>query len=583
MTSRLYSAPEVASILGIKLDTLYRYARKGKIRGVKLGNLWRFAESDVERFIDGRRYIAKRLGAPKLLADLLKSVSGGGGGVVCGGTRASYEELDLLSDRLAKALVGRGLGPGDRVVMALPNSLEFVVACFAIWKARAVAVPEYTAIRPANFRKIIAEVRPTALIVGRSVAERLEDMGDALAGVKAVFVKERTFALSGLDQIDVESLDAVLGTDAAADIELPGGASLEDEASITYTSGSLGVPKGVVHTNDSWLASAEFTREYLGLAATDKIAIPLPQHHGLAFRHALAYFMADATVVVAADIYQALRLLREERPTALLLVPAAVNIALDHFSEVLEDAGPHLRYVEIGSAAIAPERLARLRELLPNTDIHVPYGLTEARVAYLAHGSDGLLNRIGTVSPGLELQALDEAGSPIGRGETGEITLRGRGLMKGYWGDGAAARNDLAASGFRTGDMGRLDANGQLALLGRLDEVLKVGGRKVNPLEVEMALNRHSDVVESAVVGIPDRNGIFECVPHAVVVPKRDADLSESELLAYCGQQLESYKVPAQVHLRSSLPKSPVGKVLRQALAMELSSRLNSSEGARAS
>ena len=583
MTSRLYSAPEVASILGIKLDTLYRYARKGKIRGVKLGNLWRFAESDVERFIDGRRYIARRLGAPKLLADLLKSVSGGGGGVVCGGTRASYEELDLLSDRLAKALVGRGLGPGDRVVMALPNSLEFVVACFAIWKARAVAVPEYTAIRPANFRKIIAEVRPTALIVGRSVAERLEDMGDALAGVKAVFMKERTFALSGLDQIDVESLDAVLGTDAAADIELPGGASLEDEVSITYTSGSLGVPKGVVHTNDSWLASAEFTREYLGLAATDKIAIPLPQHHGLAFRHALAYFMADATVVVAADIYQALRLLREERPTALLLVPAAVNIALDHFSEVLEDAGPHLRYLEIGSAAIAPERLARLRELLPNTDIHVPYGLTEARVAYLAHGSDGLLNRIGTVSPGLELQALDEAGSPIGRGETGEITLRGRGLMKGYWGDGAAARNALAASGFRTGDMGRLDANGQLALLGRLDEVLKVGGRKVNPLEVEMALNRHSDVVESAVVGIPDRNGIFECVPHAVVVPKRDADLSESELLAYCGQQLESYKVPAQVHLRSSLPKSPVGKVLRQALAMELSSRLNSSEGARAS
>lgn len=170
---------------------------------------------------------------------------------------------------------------------------------------------------------ILADARPTALIVDRSVAERLEEIRDALAGVKTILVRERTFELSGLDAIAVESLDAVLESDHGSTVPLPARGSRDDIASTTYTSGSTGTPKGVMHSHESWLAAAEFTRDSLQLSEHDAVVIPVPLHHGLAFRHMLACLLANATIVITADIYQALKAVLERRPTALLLVPAA--------------------------------------------------------------------------------------------------------------------------------------------------------------------------------------------------------------------------------------------------------------------
>jgi long-chain acyl-CoA synthetase len=569
MPTKLYSAPEVASMLSLEVDTLYRYARAGKLRGLKIGNLWRFAEPDVEEFLQGRRYIGTATDDwPVLLPDLLHSAAqrpGDYGGATCGADRRTYAEIDLLSERLARALIRTGVTPGDRVVTLLPNCLEFLIAAFGVWKARGVLVPEYTGIPPVTLGHILADARPTALIVDRSVAERLEEIRDALHGIKTILIRERTFELSGFDGIAVESLDAILESDEGSEVSLPTRGSRDDIVSITYTSGSTGTPKGVMHSHQSWLAAAEFTRDFLGLSQHDAVVIPLPLHHGLAFRHILAYLLSNATIVIAADIYQALKALRERRPTALLLVPAACHIAIDHFASVLREATSHLRYVEIGSAPVTPERLRQLRDLLPRTAIHVPYGLTEARVAYLRPGSDGRCNRIGCTSPGLSVGIVHQDGSPVAAGETGEILIQGRGLMVGYWAEGRPG-DPLLEQGFRTGDMGRLDQDGEVELLGRLDEVLKVGGRKVNPTEVELVLNRHPAVQEAAVVGEPDPSSILENVLHAFVVPRPDATLCSADLVGHCRRQLESYKVPVQIHVRTSLPKSPVGKLLRSVL-----------------
>ena len=574
MTTKLYSALEVASLLGVQLDTLYRYSRKGKLRGLKIGKLWRFAEADVEEFLQGHRYLVVTPDRrATLLPDLLHQAarSGQPGGVVCGATSTSYADLDLLSDCLARALVDKGIQPGDRVLVVLPNSTEFVIACFAVWKARGIVVPEDTAIRPTNLLHILRETEPTALIVDRNVAVRLEGMRGVLSPLRTVFIKDQTFSLSGFSDIEVESLDGVLEhKDKVAPLAVPG-ASPKDVASITYTSGSTGTPKGVVHTHESWLAGAAFTRDYLGLSASDKIIIPLPLHHAYAFRQILAYALAAGTIVIAADIYQALRAMREQRPTALVLVPAACNIMLDHFTSILREADGFLRYLEVGSAPLGPDRLGRFRELLPTTPIHLPYGLTEARVGFLKPGTDGFLNRIGQISPGLALQVVDNQGQPVAKGQTGEIVLRGNGLMKGYWrpSSGEAEVHHRDEQWFRTGDLGRIDADGEIALLGRMDDVLKVGGRKVNPFEVEAVLNSHPIVVEAVVAGLPDPRGILEQELHAYVVLRRGATVSEAELLSHCRQQLEPYKVPAGVHFRLSLPKSSVGKVQRHVLANE--------------
>ena len=266
----------------------------------------------------------------------------------------------------------------------------------------------------------------------------------------------------------------------------------------------------------------------------------------------------------------ALKAVRERRPTALLLVPAACHIAIEHFATVLREAASHLRYVEIGAASTTPERLRQLRELLPRTAVHVPYGLTEARVAYLRTGKDGVCNRIGRTAPGLSLRLVRQDGGAVAPGETGEIVIQGQGLMVGYWPDGTAAARHPEL-GFRTGDLARLDHNGEVELLGRLDDMLKVGGRKVNPAELELVLSKHPAVQEAAVVGAPDPSGILESVLHAFVVPRHEATLRPADVAAHCRRQLESYKVPVEIHIRTSLPKSPVGKLLRPLLVSQAS------------
>jgi acyl-CoA synthetase (AMP-forming)/AMP-acid ligase II len=539
---------------------------------------------DIEEFTPSRRYLASPVcSKPMLLPEILRDAARKfeqRSAVICGAGQRSYAEIDLLSDRFAHALLGKGIEPGDRVVVVLANSVEFVIACFGIWKARAIVVAEDCAIRPNRFIHVLEETQPTALVVDRIVAVQLEGMQDPLRYLRAIFVKDQTFAISPRANIHVESLESVLKSGTCSAAVCLDGARADDVVSISYTSGSTGTPKGVTHNHQSWLAAAEFTCDYLQLSARDKILIPLPLHHAYAFRQILAYLSAGGTVEITADIYQALRLLRQQRPTALLLVPTACNIIIDHFPSILQEADCFLRYTEVGAGPLAPERLQRLRELLPTTPVHLPYGLTEARVGFLKAGPDGLLNRISNVSPGLELRVVDIEGHPVRKGQTGEIVLKGRGLMKGYWSRPPAELEGLHDAWFHSGDMGRLTNLGEIALLGRIDDVIKVGGRKVNPLEVETILNNHSAVVESAVRGLPDPRGILEQELHAFVVLKKDAAASELELLAHCRQHLEPYKTPARIHGRLSLPKSSVGKLQRHLLASERPTTTNLSKEA---
>lgn len=573
MTARLLTAEEVALQLGIELDTLYRYARSGRIRGLKIGNLWRFYEADVDAFIQSRRY--QPSGAPPsnvaLLTEVLTTGGPRRGGVVCGALRHGYEELDRSATRLAAALRRDGVAAGDRVVVILPTCSEFLVACFAIWKLGAIAVPEFVGIRPPNLRHVLADARPSALIVDDPVAQRIDELRAELPldGVRAILIKDATFTLSGLESVAVHALNELLDDAALEKGFKPVHARPDQVVLLNYTSGSTGTPKGVMHTHESVLAGAEFTRRFHAVGPADSIVIPLPLHHGLAFRQLFAYALSDATIILATDIYQALRLLKDYHPTALVLVPAAANLVLDHFAAVLGEASRHLRYVEVGSAAFAPERLARFRELLPHTKVHLPYGLTEARVGFLERGSEGAYNRIATVATGLELFVIDADGQRVASGQTGNIVLRGQGLMLGYWGQSGEHFEHYKANGFATGDLGRLMPDGSVELLGRMDDMLKIGGRKVNPTEVEAALARHPAVADSAVAAVSDPNGVFETQLHAFVVLHRGAAATEEELLSFARQQIEPYKLPGKIHFRTSLPKSAVGKILRSELARE--------------
>ena len=486
-----------------------------------------------------------------------------------GPERLSYAEIDRQSDRLAHRLMLRGVAPGDRVIVALPNSAAFIIACFAVWKAREVVVALDPAMRSSNLQGILERTEPTALIASGNFAERIREMPEVLRFFRVFLLKEAVPVFSADSQAPVESLqDAIAGESQNG--ALPGGARPDDLASITFTSGSTGTPKGVMHTHESTLACASYTRNFLGLTLDDVMAVPLPLHHILAFRRYLTAFLAKSTTFIAPDIFVALGLFPELRPTGLVMVPAACNMLIDSFAPFFREHGGSLRYLEIGSEPMSPERLNALQDILPNTKILLTYGLTEGRVGYLKAGPNGVFNRIPSVNNGLEVRVVDSEDRSVAPGGTGEILLKGAGLLKGYWGDPQEALDKIKTRGFHTGDMGLSEANGDVQLMGRIDDILKVGGHKINPREVEAVMMRHPSVAEAVLVGLRDPRKIMEAKLHAFIILRGETAPTAEELVMHCRKHLEPYKVPTSFQVRTApFPKTPLGKIQRHLVAKE--------------
>ena len=484
--------------------------------------------------------------------------------LVSGKERFSYSQIDLCSDRLARRLIASGVQPGDRVVLGLPNSATFIIACFAIWKTRATLVALDPCIRPVNLQGILQKIAPTALIADHAFAEKLQGMPDVLDSLRACFLNDSCRGQSSLGHASAESLESVLQTETEPGL-FPEGAEPSDAATITFTSGSTSTPKGVVHTHESLLACSSFTRDFLQLSKADVVIVPLPLHHVLAFRRFLTCVLAQCTLVLAHDIF-IMKQFSETRPTGLVLVPSACNFLIDNFPAFFRKHSGCLRYVEVGGESISPERLAALQGLLPSAQIHITYGLTEGRVGYLKPGPDGVFDRLESSNRGLEVKVLDGDGRPAARGQVGEILISGSGLFKGYWGESNEAQDQIRTLGFRTGDMGVVDGYGDIQLLGRMDDLVKVAGHKFSPHEIEAVLRKHPTVAEAVVIGVRKQENP-ESVLHAFVIPKKGAVVREAELMAFCRDRLELYKMPARIYWCTSFPKTAIGKIQRHLVA----------------
>lgn len=531
------------------------------------------ALQDLGPVFDSRCAEAAREGipeeqSPRLLPDVLRVAAKACGGrikVVSGTERLSHAEIALHSDRLASRLMTHDIRPGDRVMIGLPNSAEFIIACFAVWKVRAVVVALDPCTVAANLRSILEKIEPTALIAESGFAEKVLENPASLRFFRAFFLKDNRRSPLATGSISVEPLQsATVGR--AGPATLPSGAQPDELATITFTSGSTDVPKGVMHTHESILACASFTQSYLKLSNRDVVMLPLPLHHVLAFRRFLTCFLAQCELVLVPGIF-IMKQFSETRPTGLVLVPSACNILIDNFAPFLRKAGECLRYVEIGSEPMSIDRFQALQAILPNTRIHLTYGLTEGRVGYLTAGPNGVFDRLDRSNHGLEIEVVDSNGFPVNQGETGEILISGSGLFQGYWGDSSETQDALKVHGFRTGDLGMMDENGRIQLIGRLDDIIKVGGHKIHPREIEAVLQRHPGVVEAVVTGHRDPAASQGSVLQAFVVRKKDFRVSDSQLLAHCREHLELYKVPATIRFRESFPKTALGKIQRRLVA----------------
>ena len=458
------------------------------------------------------------------------------------GTVLTYRALDERSARVAGFLRDRGVGPGDRVAVMLPNTPEFAVVYYGVLRAGAVVVP----------------MNP--LLKEREVAHYLHD-----SGAKLIFVVDPTEVPAGAAPMVVDG-----SFDEALDATAPFGSLVDrhavDTAVILYTSGTTGQPKGAELTHANLASNVEVTAtDLVQVDCEDVIFGGLPLFHSFGQTCGLNTAVrvgACLTLVSRFTPRQAFEVLARDRVTVFEGVPT-MYVALLAAPEHSEYDLSALRVCVSGGAAL-PVEVLRGFEAEFGCVILEGYGLSETSpVASFNHPDrERKPGSIGTPIRGVQMRVVDEDGKDVEPGTVGEIAIRGDNLMKGYWRRPEATAEAVPDGWFRTGDLGRVDDDGYFSIVDRKKELIIRGGYNVYPREIEEVLYEHPAVAEAAVIGVPDAT-LGEEVGAAVVL-RLDRPATVAEIRAYVKERVAPYKYPRHVWLAAALPKGPTGKVLKR-------------------
>jgi amino acid adenylation domain-containing protein len=489
------------------------------------------------------------------------------------GQRAwTFAELDRDANRLAQALLARGVRRGDRVAVHLPSVPEAVIADFAALKAGACFVNLGRGLRPAKLTEILNDCGAAALISGAGVAGggKLEAVVRDVPTLELVVPLATDKIPESADRRRWIGLDELLetGPDTRPDV-----VNIDrDLACLVYTSGSTGTPKGIMADHDAVsFASASIIR-YLELSARDVVlcALPLSFDYGL-YQPLMGCRVGATTVLEESFAFpgQILSTIARQGVTGLPLVPSALALLLQLELERFELGT--LRFVTNTGAALPLPQIRELRRRLPWVRIYSMYGLSETkRTLYLPPEEiDDHPGSVGRPIPGTEAWLEDADGQRVAPGGLGELVVRGRHVMRGYWNDPEATARRFVPGPLpgericRSGDLFRQDEGGRFYFVARTDEVIKSRGEKVAPAEVERALHLHGKIAEACVVPLPDP--IQGWAIKAFVVP-RDPSLDERELAAHCRRHLEEHMHPRSFEIVHALPRTEAGKVDRGAL-----------------
>ena len=467
----------------------------------------------------------------------------------------SYAALDEMAGRAAAAFHARGVRPGDRVVIALPNGLDFVLSYLGARRIGAVA----TSVSP--------------LWADGTIAAAIDDADPALVvttpRVAAEVAPERPVLVAGDDARGAASLRQVLERLAPPrrlSARRPAGAP----AAILYTSGTTGTPKGVTLSAANIASNAARKAEFCGIGARDRVSLFVPLAHVFGQNAILNATLAAGGCVVLYARFDEERVAADiaaGRLTMLFGPPAVFPRLLA--AGVRSSALGALRYA-FSAAAPLPGDEARAWRDATSLPVHEGYGLTESSpFAAYNHRERIVPGSVGAAIDDVTIAALDqETGAPLPPGLPGELGVRGPNVMLGYWRQPSLTAAALRGGWLRTGDVGYVDERGCVFLLGRLDDVINVSGFKVYPEEIERVLREQPGVAEASAYGAPDAARGARVEAAVVRLPggsASDSDFAETTL-ASIAPRLAPYQRPARIEVRQALPRNASGKVLRRAL-----------------
>ena len=462
----------------------------------------------------------------------------------------SYDELLDGARRVTALLQSRGVGPGDRVGLVLPNVPPFPVLFYGALAAGAVVVP----------------MNP--LLKAREVKYYLEDSGASVVFAWEAMAEEAGKAAGevGIDCIPVEAdgfLELLAQHEPVDDV-----ADREDDDTVVllYTSGTTGQPKGAELTHANLSSNALVSAETLVELSPDDVVmgcLPLFHCFGLTCGlNAAVTVGACLTLIPRFDAEKALEVVGRDQVTVFEGVPT-MYAGMLHAPDAKSYDVSSLRTCISGGSAMPVEVMKSFEETF-GCIVLEGYGLSETSpvASFNRPDIERKPGSIGVPVRGVEMKLVDDDGKDVGDGEVGEIAIRGENVMKGYWGRDDATKEAIPDGWFLSGDMAKQDEDGYFFIVDRKKDLIIRGGYNVYPREVEEALYEHDAVAEVAVVGVPD-DSLGEEVGAAVALKKGES-VSEDDLRAFAKERLAAYKYPRHLWIVDELPKGPTGKILRR-------------------
>ncbi len=481
--------------------------------------------------------------------------------LIVGDRTISFGELDARSNQTAHAFRAAGVGFGDRVAYIEKNGAEFFEVVCGLAKLGAVGVPVNWRLAPPEMLHIIEDAQARIVVVGSEFFGHLEAIEDRLTSVNAVVAIGTHDRWQEFEDWVTDQSDEDPGVTTGPD----------DIAFLMYTSGTTGLPKGVMLTNGNYLCKANGIAHQWRFTADSVSLAVMPLFHMAGSGWVLVGLYEGATTVVLRDVDPAaiLNSIVQHRITNLLLVPAVIQMMLG--TPGVENADfSSVRAIVYGASPITDDVLVRGLERFKCEFLQV-YGLTETTgsVTQLDEhdptGRPELLRSCGKPYPWVELRIADDSGDEVPVGTVGEVWTRSAQNMLGYWNNPDATAATVTDDGWlKTGDAGYVDQDGYIYLHDRKKDMIVTGGENVYPIEVENVLMTHPAVDDVAIIGVPDDKW-GEAVK-AIVVPAAGTAPTEAELIAYARERLAGFKLPKSVDFAEVLPRNPSGKLLKRVL-----------------
>ncbi|MEV0291984.1 long-chain fatty acid--CoA ligase [Nocardia sp. NPDC050710] len=466
-----------------------------------------------------------------------------------GGEGWTYGRLRDAVAAFGGALRDAGVASGDRVLLVAPSVPEFVVAYYGAHLRGAIVITMNTMATASEIGYVLDDSAASLVVAWHEAADATE---------KAT--TERGLPFRTLEP------GAAMGTSEPM-IE-PVELDPNDIAILLYTSGTTGKPKGVQLTVGNLQATSATVVDYLSFTAEDRLGTALPLFHvfgqSVVMNTAL-HAGASLSLLSPFDPRGMLEMLRADQLTMLAGVPTMWNAMLHAAGDFGPEDCASLRSACSGGASLPAEVIRAFRARF-GCEILEGYGLTESSgvATYNPMGREPRIGSVGLPLPGMAVEVRDAAGQPLTGDEIGELYVSGPNVMKGYWNRPEATASDLRDGWLKTGDLGRVDADGYVYIVDRAKDMIIRGGYNVYPREVEEVLYEHPDIVEAAVIGVPHEHYGEEVA--AVITPAAGVTLDPEELRAWAKQQLSAYKVPHLFAFVDQLPKGATGKILKRAI-----------------